>query len=533
MGTRDNESMGLTRRGFLTGALALGAVGAGSMLAGCSSEGGAGAPASDERAWDQETDVVVVGTGFAGLAAAHEAAKAGSQVVLVEKAPEKYAGGNSRACAQAIWSPEKTAEGVAYFKEITGDYHLVGLDDAVIEAYIGGAKENADWLLDEFEIETKTHNACEYPAAKTASAVGDSNTLIPAEGWGNARVWAPMFEVVGSESGVTSLFETAFTDLVFNEAGEAIGIEAQQGESPLLIKAKKGVVLACGGFEYNEEMKANNCRYPSLAWGTPYNTGDALTACRKYDIDFWHMNSATPATRVGVQATWLDDDFSECGFDCEVAGDAGYVWTDKYGKRFMDETRSYQHGYGRDALFYNDSAKMEWPRLPFWQVVDESTLPFMGTSGSGWVHIVGGTSAPDSTEELLSSGLMVKADTVEELASQMGVEATILQESVDALSGPDDEFGRAAEKKRALSGTLYAVQLQPIMVNTNGGPKRDASARIVHTDGTPVERLFSAGELGSVWAWYYQGAGNVSECMVFGRIAGRNAAALTPWDAEA
>ena len=104
---------------------------------------------------------------------------------------------------------------------------------------------------------------------------------------------------------------------------------------------------------------------------------------------------------------------------------------------------------------------MEWPRLPFWQVVDESTLPFMGTSGSGWVHIVGGTSAPDSTEELLSSGLMVKADTVEELASQMGVEATILQESVDALSGPDDEFGRAAEKKRALSGTLYAVQLQP------------------------------------------------------------------------
>ena len=89
MGTRDNESMGLTRRGFLTGALALGAVGAGSMLAGCSSEGGAGAPASDERAWDQETDVVVVGTGFAGLAAAHEAAKAGSQVVLVEKSSRK------------------------------------------------------------------------------------------------------------------------------------------------------------------------------------------------------------------------------------------------------------------------------------------------------------------------------------------------------------------------------------------------------------------------------------------------------------
>ena len=56
-----------------------------------------------------------------------------------------------------------------------------------------------------------------------------------------------MFEVVGSESGVTSLFETAFTDLVFNEAGEAIGIEAQQGESPLLIKAKKASCSLAAG----------------------------------------------------------------------------------------------------------------------------------------------------------------------------------------------------------------------------------------------------------------------------------------------
>ena len=109
MGTRDNESMGLTRRGFLTGALALGAVGAGSMLAGCSSEGGAGAPASDERAWDQETDVVVVGTASPVWQPLMRLRRR-QPGRLVEKAPEKYAGGNSRACAQAIWSPEKTAE---------------------------------------------------------------------------------------------------------------------------------------------------------------------------------------------------------------------------------------------------------------------------------------------------------------------------------------------------------------------------------------------------------------------------------------
>lgn len=537
MGTRESEAAGLSRRSFLAGALALGAAGAGGMLAGCSTGSGddaaSGGPRADGREWAYETDVVVIGTGFAGLAAAHEAAKAGSQVLVIEKAPEKYAGGNSRVCAQAIWSPEKTNEAVAYFKEITSDYHMAGIDDDVVEAYIGGAKENAAWLLDEFEIETKAQNACEYPLAKTAAAVGESNTLVPVEGLGNARVWTPMFEAVKGDSGVTLSFETAFSDLVFNDAGEAIGVEAVQGGSSVLVKARKGVVLACGGFEFNEEMKANSSRYPSLAWGTPFNTGDALAACSKYDIAFWHMNSATPATRVGLKAVWLNSDFKECGFDCEVVGDAGYVWADKYGKRFMDESRSYQHGYGRDALFYNDGARMEWPRLPFWQIVDEGALPFMGSKRSGWAHVVGGFNAPDSAEELLSSGLMVKADTVDGLAEQMGVEPAILQASVDALADSDDEFGRAAEKKRAFSGTLYALQLYPIMVNTNGGPKRDANANIVHVDGTPVERLFSAGELGSIWAWYYQGAGNVSECLVTGRIAGRNAAALAPWDAEA
>lgn len=533
----------LSRRRFLLGAASLGAVAAGGALAGCAAENtGAsqeqalGVTGSDApRDWAQEVDVIVVGTGFAGLSAAYEAAKAGSSVLVLEKAPEEHAGGNSRVCAQAVWSPAKTKEGIDYFKEITGQWHLADLPEDVISAYIGGVAENYDWLLDEFDIPIMWHNACEYPAAKTAEAVGEDNTIIPEEGLGNSAIWNPMFEVVSEMEGVQMLFDTPLADLIMNSSGEVIGVEAGREEVVESYKALKGVVLACGGFEFNEPMKANYLHAPSYAWGTPYNTGDAIRICQKYDIDFWHMNSDTNGCRVGFPAPFLEGDFALCSADGEVVGDYGYVWTDKYGVRFMDETRAYQHGYGRDAIFYDDGAKMEFPRLPFWQVFDESALPRLGAGSKscGWLGLIGGYDTPALIEQCLSEGIILQAQNVAELASKMGVDDVALQASIDSLAAADDEFGRAVDVKRPLSGALYAVQLYPVMVNTNGGPRRNADAAIVRCDGTAVPRLYSAGELGGVWAYYYQGAGNTSECMVFGRIAGRNVSALEPWEATA
>jgi predicted oxidoreductase len=68
----------------------------------------------------------------------------------------------------------------------------------------------------------------------------------------------------------------------------------------------------------------------------------------------------------------------------------------------------------------------------------------------------------------------------------------------------------------------------PRMVNTMGGPKRDGQARVLRKDGAPIGRLYSAGELGSLWGHLYCGGGNVGEALAVGRIAGRNAAAEAP-----
>ena len=81
----------------------------------------------------------------------------------------------------------------------------------------------------------------------------------------------------------------------------------------------------------------------------------------------------------------------------------------------------------------------------------------------------------------------------------------------------------------AASGPYYAMELSPSMINTQGGPKRNEEARVLKPDGSPIPRLYSAGELGSIYSYLYQGTGNIGECLAFGRIAGRNVADETPW----
>jgi predicted oxidoreductase len=96
----------------------------------------------------------------------------------------------------------------------------------------------------------------------------------------------------------------------------------------------------------------------------------------------------------------------------------------------------------------------------------------------------------------------------------------------------DPDFGRAMMMAPIVGKPFYAIELSPSMLNTQGGPRRNEKGEIVRPDGTPIKRLYSAGELGSIYSYLYQGTGNIGECLAFGRVSGRNAAAQTPWDQE-
>jgi succinate dehydrogenase/fumarate reductase flavoprotein subunit len=91
--------------------------------------------------------------------------------------------------------------------------------------------------------------------------------------------------------------------------------------------------------------------------------------------------------------------------------------------------------------------------------------------------------------------------------------------------GKDDEFGRPADTLAAIeTPPYYAIRAFPCLLNTQGGPKRNAKAQVLDPWDRPIPRLYAAGELGSIWGFMYQSGGNLGECLAFGRIAGLHAA---------
>jgi succinate dehydrogenase/fumarate reductase flavoprotein subunit len=142
--------------------------------------------------------------------------------------------------------------------------------------------------------------------------------------------------------------------------------------------------------------------------------------------------------------------------------------------------------------------------------------------------------SPDSSSEI-EKGWIVKADSLKELAGKIGKNPDTLEKTVAAwnkscAAGNDSEFGRDPKRMAPIqTPPFYAAEFVPAFTNTQGGPRRNSNAQVLDTNRKPIPRLYSAGELGALYSWHYQGGGNILECIVFGRIAGEHAAAEKPW----
>jgi succinate dehydrogenase/fumarate reductase flavoprotein subunit len=94
----------------------------------------------------------------------------------------------------------------------------------------------------------------------------------------------------------------------------------------------------------------------------------------------------------------------------------------------------------------------------------------------------------------------------------------------------DSDFGRDPKRMAPIqTPPFYAAEFVPAFTNTQGGPRRNSNAQVLDTNRKPIPRLYSAGELGALYSWHYQGGGNILECIVFGRIAGEHTAKEKPW----
>jgi predicted oxidoreductase len=133
----------------------------------------------------------------------------------------------------------------------------------------------------------------------------------------------------------------------------------------------------------------------------------------------------------------------------------------------------------------------------------------------------------------ITKGWITEANSIEELAEKLNIDPAGLKATVEAYdaacaSGNDAEFGRTEVLSPIGSGPFYGCEMGLGIINTQGGPARDAAHHVLDWDNKPIPRLYAAGEFGSIYVFLYQGAGNVSETLG-GRVAGANAAVEQPW----
>ncbi|MDR1429473.1 MAG: FAD-binding protein, partial [Spirochaetaceae bacterium] len=259
-------------------------------LAGCSSSQVAYV---DTIPWDAEFDVVVIGFGGAGASASIAAAEAGARVLLTEKAPLGHEGGNSRYSYQLVRNYGTYEAGVAYVKaESAGFDHMT---DEIIDFIVRGSMENSGWLksVGLAPVNRVMKPLGEYPEFPGADQVfmdlvTDESLTSEKPYWANLRKG-----VVDRQDKISVWFEAPAKHLIQDPFTKTIvGVQIEKGGQMLNVRAKNGVVMACGGFENNETMIEYYTQRERLyPMGTLYNTGDGIRMALEAGADLWHMNA--------------------------------------------------------------------------------------------------------------------------------------------------------------------------------------------------------------------------------------------------
>ena len=370
-----------------------------------------------------------------------------------------------------------------------------------------------------------------FPICPARTACTSSTTDPP-----YSYTWK-LFERLVKQRPIDILYETPGRELIQHDTTkEILGVRAQRGNKSITVKARRGVVLTCGGFENNQEMIRNYlpgipCCYTS---GTPYNEGDGITMAMSVGADLWHMNNyAGPSMALKVPEVRTSFSMQALHYSKQTPG--GMIVVGPDARRFVDEKYKTRHG--------KVPVNGRWLPLstpcPMYLIFDHTLFtagPLYDKHPShGWTQIIERYDWSEDNSAELAKGWIKTDDSLASLAALVGLDPATLEATVSRWNRfcdakHDADFGRTLMLAPIIDKPFYAVELLPSMLNTQGGPRRNEKAQIVRPDGTPIPRLYSAGELGSIYSYLYQGTGNIGECLAFGRVSGRNAATEAPWE---
>jgi succinate dehydrogenase/fumarate reductase flavoprotein subunit len=534
----------------------------------------------DAPSWDRTVDVVIVGSGGAALTAATLAHDGGAEVLVIEKA--SMLGGTTAVSGGGVWLPgnhvmraagidDSREAALAYVRHLAGDR---APDPDLLEVFVDTAPEVLRYLEDNTPLSTHIQPLPDYywpwnfpgtitqpgrtveadpyavgdelPEWKdrlvkrgTLMSLGTATTLtedllpqtpelqeelerreeqdIRPKG---AALIARLFKGL-LERGVEALLETPARELVANDAGEVVGVLAEHDGAPLRIGARRGVVLACGGFEWNAELVRAHIGYDVFPLSPPgNNTGDGLQMATKAGAKLANLDSYWGTPSMFDPDITREDGSLLPQFEWGRGAPASII-VNRKGNRFANE-----------ALPYNDFPKA-------FGTYDPEAVEFPNR-GPG--HLIFDRTVRDA-QRILSMvpggpdpAWVVKADTIAELAARIGIdpealEATVERYNAHAAEGVDPDFRRhevglmsPGAVKPIVEAPFYAVEIHPGTLGTNGGPQVDRNGQVRKLGGGVVGGLYAAGNTAAnVFGWAYpSGGGTLGNGLVFGFLAGRH-----------
>lgn len=486
-------------------------------------------------------DVIVVGFGFAGGIAAIEAHDAGARVLLIDKQPDP--GGISVCSAGGLRITTDPEAAFAYLSATNAgtapDRVLRVLADGMrdlpayarrlaeaVGARVGVRAAPANYPFEGYEGFgfATVDEVPGFEPARDSPAVRGS----PA----GARLFKVVLDNVRARTGITVRLGTAAERLVV-EGGRVRGVVI--GGRP---HAAGAVVLACGGFESDEAAQRHWWSIkPVLSAAVRCNTGDGIRMAQGAGAALWHLwhfhgsygfRHPDPAYPFGIRVKRLPDWIPGEGLREDVR--MSWILVDQEARRFVNEYEPYMQDTGHRAFEVFDPVTQTYPRIPSLLIVDSVGRARYPLAAPTWhdreVSARFGHLAPPDFD----SAILTRADTIEELARAFaldpaGLARTIADWNAACAAGRDEAFGRPPGSMMPIATPpFFAAPVWPIVSNTHGGPIHDEEQRVLDAFGDPIPGLHAAGELGSVFGHLYMSGGNIAECFVGGRIAGRGAA---------
>lgn len=518
----------VSRRGFIkatagsAGAAVLGGLAVSSKAA-----------ANSDTAWDREFDVVVVGYGGAGAAAAITAHDAGASVVIIEKGAQ--GGGSTYYSGGFFVSPRDVEGAVDYLMECAkaadGHHFDVSRDD--LTAWAEEAVQNEPWFRSLGGDPFVTLRGWYGDAPGAASYT----SWQPRENPTGVGIWEALSKAVG-ERNIEVVYNAPGDQLITREVAngdgpprvEVLGVIAAAPEGPIAIKANKAVVLTCGGFDYDETLKMSYLRsYPHYSTGHPGNTGDAIALAAKTGAALWHLTgtSANLCHKLPDVPVAFPSQLQLNAMSLSV------VLVNRLGKRFVNEALNYD-GVAK-SLDAFDAVGRAFQNNPCWCIFDEKTR----AKGAAGLSVPIGDpvyewSADNSIE--IENGWIIKADTIAELAGKIELDPATLEETIATYNehcarGSDPDFGRSLGLIPLDEPPYYGLKGYPGLWATGGGPRINRQAQVLDVTGRVVPRLYVAGSASSFcFSYLYPLSGTaIGDCFAMGRIAGRNAVAEESW----